>query len=39
VDELVPLVPEASVGAGVRTADLLLPSPKQAQRATKPAAA
>jgi diguanylate cyclase (GGDEF)-like protein len=38
VDELVPLVPEASVASGVRTADLPIPSPKQAQRATKPAA-
>jgi diguanylate cyclase (GGDEF)-like protein len=39
VDELVPLVPEASVEADVTPADLLIPSPEQARRATKRAAA
>jgi diguanylate cyclase (GGDEF)-like protein len=39
VDALVPLVPGASGQADVTPADLLIPSPKQAQRATKMAAA
>jgi diguanylate cyclase (GGDEF)-like protein len=39
VDELVPLVPDASVEADVTAADLLIPPPKQARRATKQAAA
>jgi diguanylate cyclase (GGDEF)-like protein len=39
VDELVPLVPDASVEADVALAGLPIPSPKQARRATKTAAA
>ena len=39
VDELVPLVPGASVEADVTPADALIPQPKQARRATRRTAA